>query len=93
VFPNLGPLLVGLGEQALRDNVGYVLPDDAKLIEAVFHTPQTLGDELELRVVEQALLQATNEAETNQLTDLADFPEETQVEDQIVLLPGTQVIE
>ena len=58
VFPNLGPLLVGLGEQPLGDDVGHVLPDDAKLLEAVLHPPQALGDELELRVVEQALLQA-----------------------------------
>ena len=48
------------------------------LLEAVLYPAQAFGDELELRVVEQALLQAGNEAEADQLADLADFPEEAQ---------------
>ena len=86
VFPNLGLLLVGLGQQPLGDDVGHVLPDDAKLLEAVLHPAQALGDELELRVVEQALLQAGDEAEADQLADLADLPQEAKVEDEFVLL-------
>ena len=93
VFPNLGLLLVVLGQQPLGDDVGHVLPDDAKLLEAVLHPAQALGDELELRVVEQALLQARNEAEADQLADLADLPQEAQVENQVVLFAGPQVVE
>ena len=93
VFPNLGPLLVGFGQQPLGDDVGHVLPDDAKLLEAVLHPAQTLGDELELRVVEQALLQARNEAEADQLADLADLPQKAKVEDQIVLPARPEVVE
>ena len=93
MFPNLGPLLVGLGQQPLGDDVGHVLPDDAKLLEAILHPAQALGDELELRVVEQALLQARNEAEADQLADFAHLPQEAEVEDQIVLLAGPEIVE
>lgn len=66
-------LRIVLGQQALRHNVGNVLTNDADLIEAILHPAQALGDELELRVVEQAFLQTSNEAEANQLADFADL--------------------
>ena len=93
VFPNLGPLLIVLGQQPFGNDVGHVLPDDANLLEAILHPAQAVGDELELRVVEQALLQARNEAEADQLADLADFPQEAQVEDEVVLFAGAEVVE
>ena len=56
------------------------------LLEPVFHPHQAGGDELKLRVVEEALLQPGDEPEADQLADLADLPEESEVEDQVVLL-------
>ena len=86
VLPDLGLLLVGLPEQPLGDDVGHVLADDASLLEPVLDPHQAGGDELELRVVEQALLQPGDEPEADQLADLADLPEEAEVKDQVVLL-------
>ena len=63
------------------------------LIETILHPAQALGDELELRVVEQAFLQASDEAEADQLAHFADLPQKAQVENQVMLLSRAQVVE
>jgi len=93
MVPDLGLLFVRLLQQPLRDDIGHVLTDDPSLLEPVLDPHQAGGDELELRVVEQALLQTGDEPEPDQLADLADLPEEAEVKDQVTLLAGLQVVE
>jgi len=88
MVPDLGLLFVRLLQQPLRDDIGHVLTDDPSLLEPVLDPHQAGGDELELRVVEQALLQTGDEPEPDQLADLADLPEEAEVKDQVTLLAG-----
>ena len=85
--------LASFFEEALRDDVGNVLARDADLLEAVLHAPHGLGDELEARVVEEALLHAGHEAEPRARADLADLAQEVEVEDQLLLLAGAEEVE
>jgi len=90
------PLLRGaLLEQALGHDVRHVLPGDAHLLEAVLHAPQRLGHELEVGALEEALLDAGDEAEAADPADLADLPQEVQIEDQVLagLEPRAEVVE
>ncbi len=88
------PLLLGrLLEQPLRHDVGHVLAGDAHLLEAVLDPSEGLRDELEARVVEEALLDAGDEAEAGGLADLAHLTEEVEVEDELLLLARAQVVE
>ena len=87
-------LLLGvLLQQALGNDEGNIFARDADLLEAVFHASQRVGDELEARVVEEALLHAGDEAEPSASADLADLAQEVKVEDQGLLLAGAEVVE
>src|SRR5688572_21206995 len=79
VFSNPPALLIGLGQQPFRDDVGHVLPDNSYLLVAGMYAPQALGDELELRIVEQALLQARNDPEPERFACFADLPQKSEV--------------
>jgi hypothetical protein len=80
-------LLVGCFlEQPLGDNEADILACQQHLREAVLHPAQAVGHVLEAAAVEDGLLHAGHEAEAQVLGDLADFTQEGQVEDEIVVL-------
>ena len=93
VLPDLGLLLVGLGQQPLGDDVGHVLPDDAELLEAVLHPRRLSATNWNFGLSNRLSCKPGDEAEADQLADLADLPQEAEVEDQVVLLAGPQVVE
>ena len=92
MLPNLCALLVVLGQQPLGNDVGHVLPHDANLLETILYPAQALGYELEFGIVEQTLLKSGDETESDQFANLTDFPKKTEIEDEIVLLAGAQVV-
>src|SRR4051794_14986467 len=85
VFSNLASLLIGLGQQPFRDDVGHVLPDNAHLLVTILYSAQALGYELKFRIIEQALLQARNDAKAERLAGFTDLPQKAQVQNEVVL--------
>lgn len=73
VVPDLGLLFTCLGEEPLRHDIGHVLADNAHLLKTVFDAAQVIGDELELGVIKEALLQPGDKPEANQPADLSDL--------------------
>src|SRR5690606_28701331 len=80
-------------EEPLRDDEGDVLPDDPRLLETVLHPAQLTRHELESRIVEETLLHTRHEAEARDLTDLAHFTEEPEIENELLIPPTTEVVE
>src|SRR5690606_7502179 len=66
---------------------------DPHLLEAILHAAERLGHELESRIVEETLLHTRHEAETRDLTDLAHFTEEPEIENELLIPPTTEVVE
>jgi hypothetical protein len=93
VLTNPGLLLGGLAEEPLGDDVGHVLAHDPHLLEPGPDPADVLGDELELRVVEEALLQPGDEPQPHVLAGLADFTEVVQIEDLVLVGSAPQVVE
>jgi len=92
VGPDLVLLVSGLLQQALGDDEADVLPSQQHLREAVLHTAQAVGDVLETVAVKDGFLDAGHEAETQVLGDFTDLAQERQVQHQIVVLSGPQVV-
>ena len=93
VVADLGLLLGGLLEQALGHDEFHVAAGDKDLLEAVLHPADAVGDKSEARAVENGFLDTGHEAEAQVLADLADLAEEVEVEDQLLVLAGAQVVE
>ena len=93
VLADLGLLLAGLLEQTLGHHELDVLAGDENLLEAVLHPADAVGHEGKARAVEDGFLDTGDEAEAQVLADLADLAQEVQVEDQLLVLAGAQVIE
>ena len=93
ILPDAHLLLTGLLEKPLGDHVLDVGPGDADLLEAVLHPAQTVGHMVEARTVEDCLLHAGHEPEAQVLADFADFAQEVQVEDQLLVLAALEVVE
>jgi len=86
-------LLGGLLEQTLGHDEFDVAAGNEDLLEAVLYPADAVGDKGEARAVENGFLDTGHEAETQILADLADLAEEVEVEDQLLILAGTQVVE
>jgi len=70
-------LLLGvLLQKSLCNDEGYVVARDTDLLEAVLDPTKCVGNELETRVVEEALLHARDEAEPRSLADLTKLAQE-----------------
>ena len=93
VGPDLVLLVSGFFEQALGDHEADVLPGQQHLGEAVLHTAQAVGDVLETVAIKDGFLHAGHEAKAQVLGDFADLAQEREVQHQIVILAGPQVIE
>ena len=93
VFADLGLLLTGLLEQTLGDDELHVLAGDEDLFEAVLDPANAVGHEGETGAVEDGLLHACHEAEAQVLADLAHLTEEVEVEDQLLVLTGTEIVQ
>ena len=55
------------------------------LLEPVLHAANAIGDEGKTGTVKDGLLHAGNEPEPKVLADLADFAQEVEVEDQLLV--------
>ena len=86
ICTDLGLLLAGLAQQALRHDELDVAPGDEDLLEAVLHAANAVGDEGEAGTVEDGFLHAGDEAESEVLADLADLAQEVEVEDQSMVV-------
>ena len=64
VLTHQGLLLAVLLQNALCHDVGHVFTGDSHLLEAILDAPQAVSRKLEVGIVEQAFLNASNEAET-----------------------------
>ena len=93
VLAYFGLLLAGLFEQTLGHHELDVLAGDEDLLEAVLHPADAVGHKGKARAVEDGFLDAGDETETQVLADLADLTQEVQVEDELLVLAGAQVIE
>ncbi|OPY78412.1 MAG: hypothetical protein A4E70_02381 [Syntrophus sp. PtaU1.Bin005] len=93
VITDLGLLLGGLLEQTLGHDEFHVAASNKNLLEAVLHPADAVGDKGETRTVENGFLDASHEAEAQILADLANLAEEVEVEDQLLILAGAQVVE
>ena len=78
-------LLAGLPQQALRHDELDVAPGDEDLFETALYAANAVGDECEAGTVEEGLLHAGDEAESEVLADLADLAQEVEVEDQLLV--------
>ena len=85
VFPDVALLLRGLLQESIRHDERDILSGDPKLKEPVLHSTHGLLDELEARAIEQALLNAGDDAESSRLTDLANFTKEAEIERQLLI--------
>ena len=93
VVSDLGLLLGGLLEQTLGHDEFHVAAGNEDLLEAVLHPADAVGDKGEAWAVENGFLDTGHEAEAQIFADLADLAEKVQVEDQLLILAGTQVVE
>lgn len=93
VVGDAGELLVGLPQQPFGYHEGDVLAGDAHLLEAVTHSAQLLGHEREARAVKQRFLESSDEAEGGQGRNLAELTQEAEVQDQLLLTAGAQVVQ
>ena len=93
VVADLGLLLCGLLKQTLGHNEFDVATGNEDLLEAVLHPADAVGDKGEARAIENGFLDTGHEAEAQVLADLADLAEEVEVEDQLLVLAGAQVVE
>ena len=64
VLTHQGLLLTVLLQNALCHDVGHVFTGDSHLLEAILDAPQAVSRKLEVGIVEEAFLNASNEAET-----------------------------
>jgi hypothetical protein len=84
---------VFLSRRAFGHHELDVLAGDEDLLEAVLDAADAVGHEGEAGAVEDGFLHPGDEAEAQVLADLADLPEEVQVENEILVLAGAQIIE
>ena len=75
------------------NDVGDILASDADLLEAVLHAPQGVGDELEARLSNRLSCTPAMKRKRVLSADLADLAQEVEVEDQLLLFAGAQVVE
>ena len=87
-------LLIGrLLQQAFGHHEADILPREQDLREAILHAAQAVGDVLEAAAVEDRFLHAGDETEAQVLRDLADLAQERQVEDEVVIPAGAEIVE
>ena len=87
-------LLLGiLFQDSLGNDERDIVACDTNLLETILHASQRVCHELEPRIVEQALLDAGNEAEPRSFADLAKLPQEGEVEAQRLIGSRAQIIE
>ena len=86
ILPDFHLLLGGLPEQSLGHDEFDVLSGDEDLLEAVLDAAEAVRNEGEARAVEDGFLYARHEAESKILADFADFAQEVEVEDNLLVL-------
>ena len=93
ILSNMGKLLRGFLQEAIGDNELYVGGCDAHLLEAILDAPQAARDVGEPAAIENSLLNAGDKAEAQILADLAHFAKKAEIEDQRLVVPGTEIVE
>ena len=93
VFSHLGVLLTGLAQEPLGDDELHVAPGDQHLLETVLDPPQIVGDERESLAVEDRLLYAGDEAQPEVAARLAEFAQEVEVEDEVLVPSRAEVVQ
>jgi hypothetical protein len=93
LLADLGLLRGVLAEKPFLDDICDVLARDADLLEPVTHAPNSVRRGSEPRVVEQRLLDTRDEPEACRPTNLADLAQEREVDDQLSVSTGAQVVQ
>ena len=86
-------MLDGLLEQALGYDEFHVTAGNEDLLKAVLHTADAVCNKSEAWAVEYGFLNTSHEAKAQVLTDLADLAKEVEIENQLLVLAGAQVVE
>ena len=92
VLPDIGLLLRGLFEQTLGNHKFHIFAGNKHLLEAVLHPADAVCHEGKPGAIKDGFLHAGNEPESQVFTDLADFTEEVQIQDELLILPSAEII-
>jgi len=92
IFSDRNQLVCTLFQKALCYDVLDIFAHDENLLESVFDPLKAGCYEGETRAVEDGLLEPCNETEPEILADLADLAEKVEIEDDLLIFPGLQII-